>query len=59
MPRVADRKPLPFREKDVARAVRAVRAGGEQVDRVEVDPRTGKITVSVRMPAGSDGSRAA
>ena len=34
MPRVADRRPLPFREKDVARAVRAVRAGGEQIDRV-------------------------
>ena len=55
MPRVADRRPLPFREKDVARAVRAVRAGGEQIDRVEINPKSGVITVvSVKTAEGGD-----
>ena len=45
MPRVADRRPLPFREKDVARAMRAVKAAGELIDRVEINPKSGVITV--------------
>jgi hypothetical protein len=50
---------LPFREKDVSRAVRAVRAGGEQIDRTEINPRTGTITVvSVRTTEPEGGDRA-
>jgi hypothetical protein len=61
MPRLADRRPLPFREKDVARAVRAVRAGGEQIDRVEINPKTGIITVvsAVKTAEPEPGGRAA
>ena len=39
MPRLADRRPLAFKEKDVARAVRAVRAGGERASVSRSIPR--------------------
>jgi hypothetical protein len=47
------RTPNRFRERELARAVRAAKvAGGE---RVEVDPHTGKISVIVGKP-GADGA---
>jgi hypothetical protein len=61
MPRADRNRTLPFRERDVSRAVRAVRATGEQIDRTEINPKTGVITVvSVRTaePEGG-GDRAA
>jgi hypothetical protein len=41
-----------FNEREVSRAVRAVRRTGENVDRVEIDPTTGKITVILAKPCG-------
>lgn len=38
------RRPCVFRQRDVTKAVRAVRAAGAQVARVEID-RAGKIVV--------------
>jgi hypothetical protein len=47
-PRTANR----FRQKELARAVRAAKdAGG---DRVEVDPETGKISIVVGKRSGKD-----
>jgi hypothetical protein len=43
--KVSPRGPGRFRERELARAVRAARAAGGE--RVEVDPKTGKITVIV------------
>jgi hypothetical protein len=57
MPR-ADRRPLPFRERDISRMVRAIRSSGEQVDQVIVDPKSGTITVNVKR-AADDGDQAA
>jgi hypothetical protein len=45
-----------FHEREVARALRAARAAGENVDRVEIDPRTGKIAVVIAQPAGAAAS---
>jgi hypothetical protein len=42
---VTPRGPGRFRERELARAVRAAKAAGGE--RVEVDPNTGKITVIV------------
>jgi hypothetical protein len=39
------RKPSRFRERELARAVRAARSAGG--DRVEIDPTTGKISVVI------------
>jgi hypothetical protein len=44
------RGPHTFRQGDVTRAVRAVRAAGVEVQRVEVD-RTGKIIVVTGKPS--------
>jgi hypothetical protein len=38
-------KPHIFKDRDIKRVVKAVRASGEHIARVEVDPRTGKIAV--------------
>lgn len=42
-----------WRERDVKRAIKAVRSAGETPSCVEVDPRTGRIIVNVadRAPA--------
>jgi hypothetical protein len=45
------RAPSAFRLQDVTRAVRAVRAAGLSVGRVEVDRTTGRIAVIVADPA--------
>jgi len=39
------RNPLTFRQRDLARAIRAAQAAGLRNARVTVDPGTGKITV--------------
>jgi hypothetical protein len=47
-PRTANR----FARSEVTRAVRAVTDTGAAVDRVEVDPATGKISVVLAQPGG-------
>jgi hypothetical protein len=47
------RGPLPFRQTDVARAVRGAIAAGLTVKRVEVD-KAGKIVVVVGEPGKAD-----
>ena len=42
------RAPSNFRQQDVTRAMRAARTAGFELMRVEVDVRTGKITLVVR-----------
>ena len=39
-----------FNQREVARALKAARLAGETVDRVEIDPRSGKITVVIAKP---------
>ncbi len=53
---VAGRRPCAFREADIKRALRAVRAAGEIPGKVLIDTRTGTITIEV---AGSPGKVAA
>jgi hypothetical protein len=48
------RSPARFKEREVARALRAARRAGGVVDRVEVDPVSGKIAVIlVKQAAGT------
>ena len=47
------RTPNRFREREVARAFRAARLAGERVERVEIDPTTGKIVVIVGGKSGA------
>ena len=42
------RAPSNFRKQDVARAVRAVKGSGLAIARVEVDPKTAKITMVMK-----------
>ena len=44
------RSPARFKEREVARALRAARRAGGIVDRVEIDPGSGKITVIMARP---------
>jgi hypothetical protein len=39
------RAPSNFRQQDVARAIKAAKASGLDITRVEVDPRTARITL--------------
>jgi hypothetical protein len=59
MPRLADRRPLNFRQLDVTRAVKAVVTAGQTVDRVSIDPASGKIDVIVKAAEPEGGERAA
>jgi hypothetical protein len=40
------RGPQPFRQRDVSTAIRAARAAGCEVARIEVDPITGRIIIT-------------
>ena len=40
--------PSNFRQQDVARAIKAAKASGLDIVRVEVDPKTAKITLMVK-----------
>jgi hypothetical protein len=42
------RAPSNFRQQDVARAIKAAKGSGLDIVRVEVDPRTAKISLIVR-----------
>jgi hypothetical protein len=58
MPR-AGRTPLPFKLTDVSRAIKAVTGAGAEVDRISIDPKTGRIDVIVKNDAPKGGDRAA
>jgi hypothetical protein len=42
-----------FNQREVACALRAARLAGERPDRVEIDPKTGKISVILAKPGES------
>ena len=44
------RAPTTFRQRDVVAALKAARAAGCIVNRVEIDPITGKITILIGAP---------
>jgi hypothetical protein len=44
------RRPTAFRQADVTRAVRAAKAAGIEVARVEIDPVSGKIVIVAGSP---------
>ncbi len=43
-----------FKQGDVTRALRAARAAGIAIERVEIDPVTGKIVMVTRDSAGAE-----
>jgi hypothetical protein len=43
-----------FRQADITRALRAARAAGINVASVEIDPATGKITITTHGAAGNE-----
>jgi hypothetical protein len=45
------RKPVNFKLTDLQRAIRAAREENLPLDRVEIDPKTGKISVILTPPA--------
>jgi len=45
-----------FNQREVTRAVRALRLAGESVDRVEINPRSGKISLVLGKPAEASGN---
>jgi len=45
-----------FNQREVTRAVRALRLAGESVDRVEITPRSGKISLVLGKPAEASGN---
>jgi hypothetical protein len=58
MPR-APRSVNRFNQREVARAIRAAREAGENLDRVEIDPASGKISVFVAKPAAAESTAGA
>src|SRR6516165_1518513 len=48
------RAPSNFRQRDVARAIKAAKASGLDITRVEVDPRTAKICLIIRNDDASE-----
>jgi hypothetical protein len=51
-PNVVRRTPNRFREREVARVMRAAKASGVPVKEITIDPVTGKIAIVVGDPAG-------
>jgi len=54
------RKPraqLRFKRADLVRAIRSAKDAGLPIDRVEVDPNSGKISVLVSQPGDAAGER--
>jgi hypothetical protein len=39
------RKPCAFKQRDIARAMRGAQAAGLKIERVDIDPITGKISI--------------
>jgi hypothetical protein len=58
MPR-APRTENRFRQREISRALRAAREADTEVDRVEIDPVTGKISVILAKPEAMPESAAA
>jgi hypothetical protein len=54
---VAERRPSAFRQRDLSRAVRAMKAAGEKVERVEID-REGKIVIIIAREAAAEAETA-
>jgi len=48
------RAPSNFRQQDVARAIKAAKGSGLDIARVEVDPKTAKITLVVKDDAHTE-----
>lgn len=48
------RSPSNFRQQDVARAIRAAKGAGLDIVRVEVDPKTAKISLVVKEDAETE-----
>jgi hypothetical protein len=49
------RGPVLFRQADLTRALRGARAAGVNVGKIEIDPVTGKITITSATEATTDG----
>jgi hypothetical protein len=54
---IVSRAPSNFRQQDVARAIKAAQASGLPIARIEVDPKTAKITVIVGEPATEEAQK--
>jgi hypothetical protein len=50
------RRPSKFKKTDVTRAAKAVLAAGVDVARVEIEPITGKITITTSSASGAEKS---
>jgi hypothetical protein len=50
------RRPASFRQDDVERLIKAAKAAGEQVSKVEID-KDGKIVVTIGKPDASGSTR--
>jgi hypothetical protein len=48
------RSPCSFRETDVRRAIKAARASGIDIARLEIEPVTGKITIMTSSSSGAE-----
>ena len=48
------RRPCTFRETDIKRALRAVRAAGIEDARLEIEPVTGKILIAIGSGSGAE-----
>jgi hypothetical protein len=54
---LVSRAPSNFRQQDVARAIKAAKGSGLDIMRVEIDPKTSKITLVVKEDKNDDSTR--